>query len=182
MQGDKEKWNIRHSSNCMPTETSDLLLEFEDLLPCCGSALDIACGNGRNLKFLAKKGLKCEGVDISDVALKQIKDVDNIRTSCVDLDDYKLKKDSYDVILNFYFLDRKILRQVSGALKNGGYLFLETFIEDILFPTTISPEKILKSGELEIIFKDLKIIHQNTKVILRNQERAKTISFIAQKC
>ncbi|WP_104697043.1 MULTISPECIES: class I SAM-dependent methyltransferase [unclassified Helicobacter] len=182
MQEDKIKWNIRYINNHMPTQTSELLLEFEDLLPHSGRVLDIACGNGRNLKFLAKKGLECEGIDISEVALAKIQKIDNIHTFCMDLDGFKLEKESYDVILNFYFLDRRILSQVSDALRSGGYLFLETFIEDALYPTTISPNKILRDGELEKFFCDLKIIHQSTKIILRNQEKAKIVSLVAQKC
>ena len=35
--------------------------------------LDLGCGNGRNLRYIAKEGLDAYGMDISDTALKQLK-------------------------------------------------------------------------------------------------------------
>lgn len=184
MQEDRDKWNLRYQNSCMPMQTSDLLLRFESILPKTGKVLDIACGNGRNLKFLAKKGLQCDGVDISEVALSKVIKSKNIKTFCLDLDTYKIKEFYYDVILNFYFLDRRLLIQIQEALKKNGILFLETFIEDMDYPTSIENKKILKNGELEDIFKDFEILHRDFRIISRdkNLEKAKVISFVARKC
>lgn len=184
MQEDKIRWNLRYQSDGMPTQTSDLLLRFENILPKNGKALDIACGNGRNLNFLAKKGLQCEGVDISEVALSKVVKDENIKTFCLDLDTHKLKESYYDVILNFYYLNRDILKQTCKALKKGGVLLLETFIEDEAYPTTIESKKILKRGELESFFRDFEILCHEFKIITRdkNFEEAKVVSFVAKKC
>ncbi len=184
MQDDKIKWNARYKNHPMPQNVSPLLLSFQDILPQSGDALDIACGNGRNLKFLAKKGLNCLGIDISEEALACIPKEQGIQTICEDLDLYELPKKAFDVILNFYFLDLRILRQVVGALREGGLFLLETFIQDDAFITDIAPAKMLKQGELEAIFETFKTIHQEYKVIIRekNHQKAKVVCFVAQKC
>ena len=70
MDSDKTKWNNRYKNDKMPSNVSELLVECEGFLPSEGRALDIACGNGRNLRFLAQRGLMSEGIDISEVALE----------------------------------------------------------------------------------------------------------------
>ena len=70
MDSDKTKWNNRYKNDKMPSNVSELLVECEGFLPHEGRALDIACGNGRNLRFLAQRGLMSEGIDISEVALE----------------------------------------------------------------------------------------------------------------
>lgn len=184
MHEDKIRWNLRYQSDNMPMQTSDLLLKFESILPKNGRVLDIACGNGRNLKFLAKKGLQCEGIDISEVALSKIAKDENIKTFCLDLDAHILKESHYDAILNFYYLNRDILKQVCQALKKSGILFLETFIEDEVYPTTIESKKILKKGELEELFQDFEILYHDFRIITRdkNFEKARVVSFVAKKC
>ena len=184
MDSDKTKWNNRYKNDKMPSNVSELLVECEGFLPHEGRALDIACGNGRNLRFLAQRGLMSEGIDISEVALEGLDGLPNIRTHCLDLDGYTLERDSFDVILNFYFLDREILAQVGGALRMGGVVVLETFIQDREYPSSMDKHKILRQGELEEIFKGFEVLHHSFKVIERDyqKERAKVVSFVAKKC
>ena len=184
MDSDKIKWNNRYKNDKMPSNVSELLLECERFLPYEGRALDIACGNGRNLRFLAQRGLVSEGIDISEVALEGLDGLPNIRTHCLDLDGYTLERESFDVILNFYFLDREILAQVGGALRMGGAVVLETFMQDREYPNSMDKLKILKQGELEEIFQGFEILHHGFKIIEREyqRERARVVSFVAKKC
>ncbi|MCE3037246.1 class I SAM-dependent methyltransferase [Helicobacter sp. faydin-H20] len=182
MLEDKIKWNTRYKNNKMPNNPSDILVKFQNLLS-GGVALDIACGNGRNTKFLADRGFMCDGIDISDEALKLIVNP-NINTHCLDLDICDLKKNMkklYDVVINFYFLDRKILRTIPDLLKNDGLVFIETFIDDEEYKGNIEARKILEQGELQKVFQGFKVILNEEKWIIRDRgERAKIISFVAQ--
>ncbi|MCE3039564.1 class I SAM-dependent methyltransferase [Helicobacter anatolicus] len=182
MLEDKIKWNARYKSDKMPKNPSDILVKFQHLLS-GGVALDIACGNGRNTNFLADRGFVCDGVDISDEALKSIVNP-NINTYCLDLDIYDLKeniKQLYDVVINFYFLDRKTLRVIPDLLKDGGFVFIETFINDEDYKGNIEAKKILEQGELQEIFQGFDIILNEEKWMIRDRgEKAKIVSFIAQ--
>ncbi|PAF43886.1 methyltransferase domain-containing protein [Helicobacter sp. 11S03491-1] len=180
MKEDALKWDKKYKQDLMPTTPSDFLINFVQILP-VGRVLDIACGNGRNTKFLAQKGFVCECVDISQVGLLSLKNIKNTIPICCDLDNYEIKTLAYDVILNFYFLDRRLFEGISKGLKCGGVLLMETFIEDKDFPTDIAAQKILQKGELEKAFHDFEILHKQEKIICRNQQKAKVIEFAVRK-
>ena len=68
----KEKWNKRYSARNigqLKQRPSDWLVRHQPLLEKQpkGKALDIACGNGRNARFLANLGFEVDALDISDV-------------------------------------------------------------------------------------------------------------------
>ncbi|GAA7258061.1 methyltransferase domain-containing protein [Helicobacter cholecystus] len=186
MLEDAIKWNEKHLQHPMPQTPSSLLVEFlPTLLSLDGrKALDIACGNGRNSKFLAENGFLVDSVDISYVALSLFSHFPNITAYQKDLDIYRPKSNTYDVIANFYFLNRDLFPSILKALKPHAIFLLETFIKEPNGENTsaIIDEKILNDGELESIFKDFKILHHQTSYIIRREgKEAKIISFVAQK-
>lgn len=171
----------------MPQTPSDILVEFlPQILPSLPAykALDIACGNGRNSKYLAKHNILCDSVDISQVALDFFKDTPNIRTICTDLDTYIPPINTYGLALNFYFLNRNLFPHIINSLKPKGFFILETFTkedngENI---TDIPDEKILNPNELKETFQDFTIyLHQSSYIQRREGQKVKVISFIAQK-
>lgn len=180
MKQDAIKWNQRHQNGFMPQTPSDFLVSFASSLP-KGRVLDIACGNGRNARFLAQKGFFCECVDISEVAISSLKGMDNILAIQADLDSYVIKTDCYEAIIDFYFLDRNLFSQIKKALKVGGIFLMETFIEDKDFVYDIPPQRVLKKGELEEVFSDFEILHTQEKIIQRLAKEVKAIEFGARK-
>jgi len=55
----------------------------------------------------------------------------------------------YDLIVNFYFLERKLFPKIKRSLKNGGLLIFETYNEEHLkVNPSFNPEYLLKKGEL----------------------------------
>ena len=186
MLEDAIKWNQKHLEHPMPETPSTLLVEFlPTLLNLEGHrALDIACGNGRNSKFLAQNGFEVDSVDISEVALSLFSHLPNINTFEADLATFRPQTNNYDVILNFYFLNRELFPSILNALKPSGIFLLETFIKELDGGNSsqIIDEKILNDGELERIFSDFKILHNQTSYITRREgQEAKIISFVAQK-
>lgn len=180
MREDALKWDKKHTDDFMPTSHSKLLEKFVDILP-LGRVLDIACGNGRNSKFLADKGFICECIDISSVAIDKLVNTKGITPMCLDLDDYEIIPDRYEVILDFYFLNRRLFEGIKRGLKSGGVFLMETFIADEGYPISISEQKILHTGELEEIFSDFEILFSNEKIIDRLAQKAKVIEFCAKK-
>ncbi len=68
---DKEKWDLQHKINPLPDNPLQLLIENIHLAP-KGRALDIACGMGRNSKFMRDNGFVVDSVDISSYAISKL--------------------------------------------------------------------------------------------------------------
>jgi hypothetical protein len=69
-------------------------------------------------------------VDISDVALESLKGRHpKLNPICADLDLYTPAAESYDLILNIHFLNRRLFPLIMEGLKPGGLLIIETFLE-----------------------------------------------------
>ena len=163
---DKARWDklySKHQGYVFGKDPVQFLVENLSSLP-KGRALDLAMGEGRNAVYLAKKGFNVEGVDISDVALRKAKRLAQeqgvrIRTITADLNKYQIEQDSYDVIMDFYFLNRTLIPQIKNGLKKGGVVIFENYTKDQLkYDKTQNKTYLLELGELKELFKDLKII------------------------
>lgn len=132
-----------------------------------GRALDIAMGEGRNAVFLAKKGFLVEGVDISRVGIRKAQALAaengvKIETINADLNDYRIKPDSYSVIANFYYYQPSLFPQMKAGLVPGGVIIFESYTVAQLKTKGKEkwPEKfLLKPGELKAAFADFEIVH-----------------------
>ncbi len=180
---DKERWNIRHVTKPMKHTVSPILEKYIKHAK-VGKALDLACGTGRNTHYLANLGFTVDAVDLSDYALGQIKDALNITKIEVDLDEYDLGKNRYDLILNTNYLNRRLMAQMIDSLKDGGLIIFETFIEAHEKPEqgSMNPDYLLEKNELLHAFIDLDIIYyeESNGVNLRG-EKNKTASLVAKK-
>jgi len=149
---DKERWDKKYKSNIIPSKIVEVVENYAKLAT-GKSALDIACGMGRNSKFLAESGFDVHALDISEVAIESLKDIENIRAEIVDFDSYSLKENSYDLIVCTYFLERKLFPQIEKALKEDGIFIFETFMHDAENTKVPSNKSfLLNKGELEATF------------------------------
>jgi len=109
-----------------------------------GRALDVAAGNGRHTLFLASHGYQVEAIDRDDAALArlsadaQASNMSAVATRQMDLEqpppyEPDLGKDTYDVIIVFFYLHRPLFPYLIDALKPGGVLVYETFTIDNYF-------------------------------------------------
>lgn len=107
-----------------------------------GSVLDLGCGNGRNLIFMATEfGMHGTGYDISSAAIKQAQAASHdlnltyeVRSIAKDI---PLENESQTLVLDMmssHFLnqqERTNLRdEIFRVLKPGGWLFMKTFLRD----------------------------------------------------
>ena len=152
---DKERWDNKYKNN-HPVSTKVVnVVEKYYALAKGKQALDIACGTGRNAKFLSQKGFDVDALDISPIALESLKNIENINPQEVDFDTYKLREDSYDLIVCTYYLNRSLFPQIKKALKKGGIFIFETFMyhsDNTKVPSNRS--FLLEDGELEREFLD----------------------------
>lgn len=151
---DKERWNEKYMDNKMPSTPIGVLTNHIDLVKGT-SALDIACGMGRHSLYLSDNGFSVDALDISSVAIEKLQSLGdkNINVKEVDFDTYRLKINSYDIIICSYFLERKLFPQIIEALKEGGIFIMETFLhhEDNERKAS-NPQFRLRRGELEEVF------------------------------
>lgn len=180
---DKERWNVRHVEKPMRHEVSVILEKYIKHAN-VGVALDLACGTGRNTHFLEKLDFVVDAVDLSDYALSKIKDTQNIIKIETDLDEYDLKQNTYDLILNCNYLNRRLMQQMIDSLKEGGLIIFETFIvaHDKPEQGSMNPAYLLKKNELLGVFSSLDIIYyeERNDINLRG-EKNKIASLVAQK-
>jgi len=180
---DKKKWNEKHFQNSEESAPSSLLKSYIDHAH-IGNALDIACGKGANTLFLHEKGFDVDAVDISDVALKQIIKSPMITPIEADLDKYHIAPNHYDLIINFNFLNRRLLTPIKDALKPGGLLIFETFMlahGDFRAPT-MNVEYLLRKNELLHAFIGLDVIYYEEKIVTNTKEEwVKIASLVAKK-
>jgi tellurite methyltransferase len=133
-QDSKSQWDEKYSR---PTfvfgkSPAQFLSENYHFIPYEGSVLDMGMGEGRNAVFLAQKGYKVTGVDISSVAVKKsyllaqefgVK----IKGVVASLKDYKIAPGSFDAIVCFYYVDRSLVERIKSWLKPGGILIYEAY-------------------------------------------------------
>ena len=143
------------------TAPRDLLIDHADLLPAQGLALDVAMGLGGNASFLLKRGLRVVGVDLSGVAVRSARTrLPELMAVQADLGTFYIPAARFDVLLNFYYLDRSLWPAFTRALQPGGLLFFETMTAAMqsLRPD-IAPVYLLQPGELAQAFPALETLY-----------------------
>ena len=93
----------------------------------------------------------------------------------VDLDNWEIKQNAFDLILCFNFLDRQILPAIKCALKPGGLMFYETFTVDYLKYSSFKREWVLEHNELLDAFSELRILYYR-EVDVNNKALASLIA------
>ncbi len=93
-------------------------------------------GEGRNAVYFAKNGYEVRALDASDVGLKKLQefaqqeDVE-IKTTCLDLQEWKPKKKFGGILASFLHLESPLREQVFAnieqGLKSGGFFVGEFF-------------------------------------------------------
>ncbi len=159
MSPSRASWNQRwKEKNRKALEPDPWLVRVLPLLP-KGEALDIACGQGRNAVFLAEHGFKVTGYDISDQGLEQLRAEGQKRNLEITLKQIDLEKSpdlprlTFDVVLNFFYLQRSLFSALMKSVRPGGVVVVRTFSSAGNFPGPPgNPDFVLEPGELLRIF------------------------------
>jgi len=128
----KSEWDQKYSRSSFiyGKSPAKFLAENFDYLRPGSVILDMGMGEGRNAVFLAGKGHKVTGVDISSVAIKKANHLARefgvkIKGVVASLEKYKIAPNSFDAIICFYYVDRKLVPKIKSWLKPGGILIYE---------------------------------------------------------
>lgn len=165
---DKSAWDAKfnRAAYVFGKRPAEFLSMNYHYLPFEGTVLDMGMGEGRNAVFLAQKGFKVTGVDISSVAIKKshllAKEYGvKIKTVAASMKNYSIAPGSFDVIICFYYVDRELLEKIKSWLRPGGIIIYEAFtIRQRVHPAQRhDPEEyFLKDQELLGMFKGMRIL------------------------
>jgi SAM-dependent methyltransferase len=133
---------------------------FAHLLTPGGTVLDLACGSGRHLRWLAAQGWRLTGVDRDEVAVQPLRDVAEIIVADIEAGrPWPLQQRCFDGVVVTNYLWRALLPAVKQALAPGGVLIYETFADGqqhIGKPSR--PDFLLQPGELLQAFAGLRVV------------------------
>ncbi len=164
-QSDSIRWDKRYQDPQYehPLPPRRLLVENVSLLPKGGRALDIAAGTGRNARFLEQHGFQVIGVDVSWQALRRAaRFAPTSHWVLADLECFSIPECAFDLILNFYYLQRNLWPVFCQALRPGGLLFLETLTQDMrLRRTDLQDCNLLAAGELKTAFPNMETLYHS---------------------
>jgi len=186
----REKWNLRYAQPTFapfPDAPSEWLAENRDLLV-CGRALDVACGDGRNSRYLAELGFAVEAIDISDVAIDALRRAADERglavaAHTVDLEAAPLPAGPFELVVNLNYLQRELFPGLAAAVCPGGLLVFETFaqahVEEL--PNQMDPRFLLARNELLHAFPGLLVRRYREGILERSGRPRGVAGIVAQR-
>ena len=122
---------------------------FAPLMAAGGNVLDLACGSGRHVRWLAAQGFQVTGVDRDAAAVAPLKALAEIVVADIENGPWPLPGRRFDGIVITHYLWRALWPDIFAALADGGVFVHETFADGqqhIGKPSR--PEFLLQPGEL----------------------------------
>lgn len=123
------------------------------LLPPSARVLDVACGHGRHMRWLAEQGHQVTGVDRSAEALATARQWGEVVQADIENQAWSLVQEgrtqTFDAVLVTNYLWRALLPVIGASVRPGGVLIYETFAvgnETVGKPSR--PDFLLRHGEL----------------------------------
>lgn len=192
----RERWNERYGQDgfeAFPPTPAAWLVEHEALLRDVAdrqeaTAIDVACGDGRNARYLAELGFAVDAVDVSDVAVAALRAAAaerglRIDARALDLEHGAPAPGAFDVVVCTNYLQRDLFDGLQAALRPGGLLLYETFsrahVEEL--GTSFNPAFVLDHNELLVAFAGLRVRHYREGVVDRHGSPRGVASIVAQR-
>ena len=144
---------------------SSLLVEVAEMTP-PGRALDLACGTGRHALHLAGLRWDVVAVDSSPTAVRIVREraaaaglrVD-ARIADLETGAFAIEPAAYDLICDFFYLQRDLFREIRDGVRPGGIVAAEIHLRDE------QPHRfVLEPGELRREFEGWKILYYSEAV------------------
>ncbi len=94
-----------------------------------GRVLDVACGNGRHVRYLSSLGFAVVGVDRDEATLAALRGVGGVEIHVADIEaePWPFAPGGFDGVVVTNYLHRPLFPDLVGALRSGGVLICETF-------------------------------------------------------
>ena len=178
---ERERWNQKYREApgawlipdpFLPRAFSEYILP---LFPHGGNALDLAGGAGRHAIWLAQQDWKVTLIDISETGVEQARQnagplASHIQFVVDDLTCFKAAQTEFEarfeVVMAFFYLERKIFSEIVKAVRPGGLLIYKTLTleQAKLADGPKNPAHLLQPGELLQLADGLRILHYQEEV------------------
>ncbi len=143
---------VKRWAHLLPSNES--VVDHESL-----QVLDLACGHGRHMQFLAGLGHTVLGVDRNAEALKTASQWGETLQADIENAEWPLEGRSFKGVVVTNYLWRDLFPQLLNSVAEGGVLIYETFSQgNQVFGKPSRPEFLLQPGELLQLCSDLKTV------------------------
>lgn len=156
-----------------------------------GQGLDLACGAGRDLIYLAQQGWQMTGVDWSEDSIQRVQQLATqhkliVTTYLRDLEtDFiplpELKQASFDLICVARYLHRPLFPLIRSLLKSGGVIIYQTFMqgcEQTVIGRPRNPKFLLAPHELAESFQGFELLLDEIEAL---EDGRPVSAFVARK-
>src|SRR5712691_9799850 len=116
-----------------------------------GRVLDVACGQGRHLRYLRSRGFSVVGVDRDEAALGALQGTEGIEIHIADIEagPWPFAPCGFDGVVVTNYLWRPLFPNLVEALRPGGALIYETFaLGNERYGRPSNPAFLLRPNEL----------------------------------
>ncbi len=121
--------------------------------------LDVACGRGRHMRFLASLGHHLTGIDRDPEAIAAVSALGEAVQADIENGPWPLPERTFDAVIVTNYLWRPLMPHILASLAPEGVLIYETFAagnESVGKPSR--PDFLLKPGELLSLCQGLHIV------------------------
>lgn len=144
-RGDRERWDDRHRAEPGGDDPPEWLVLAADVLPVPGDALDLACGGGQALAWLAARGWRGTGVDVSPVALAAARArAPHVAWVEADLDDWAPDR-AWELVACLRYWSRELVPKIRRAIVPGGLLVAEALTRARSVRFGVDPGELLRA-------------------------------------
>jgi SAM-dependent methyltransferase len=128
---------------------SDWVVRWTPLLPSGAHVLDVACGHGRHVHWLAGAGHRVTAVDGDASLLGPLAGLATTLAADLEAEAWPLPGQRFDAVLVTNYLWRPLFPALKAAVAPGGLLIYETFAQaHAALGRPRRPEFLLRPGEL----------------------------------
>ena len=131
------------------TAPSDWIRRWSHLVPAGGSVLDLACGQGRHMRWFIERNHPVTGIDKAQEAIVSIAYLGEAICADIEAGPWPLPGRRFDCVVVTNYLWRPLLPTIVDSVAPGGVLLYETFAcgnETVGRPAR--PDFLLRPGEL----------------------------------
>lgn len=138
---------------------SEWVRRWSHLIAPGSTALDVACGAGRHLRWLRGLGHHVVGVDRSAEALTACEGLGELVNADIENAPWPLEERQFGAVVVTNYLWRPLLPVIVGSVAPGGVLIYETFAQgNETVGRPARPEFLLQPGELIDACADLRVV------------------------
>jgi SAM-dependent methyltransferase len=142
-----------------------------------GTVLDLACGSGRHLRWLASQGFALTGVDRDAAAVAPLQELGRVIVADIESGPWPLAGETFDAIVVTNYLWRPLLPTLVASVAEGGTLIYETFaLGNEAFGKPSNPAFLLRPGELLEACRELQVVAYEDGVLDSPPRRVQRIA------